>query len=421
MDVNVSVNSLGPSAALSIRSGEKRKRDSSLGTELKEYDHKKRRVEPSFLERIKSFADCIFLKPSAICFSVYKSLSEARFFRHYGKIVLRDRSVYKGEIRNGVPHGYGELVKLDKSSYQGEFVEGKLHGSGTFKMPYVVEYEGQFQNGCFHGVGIATYPDGSKYEGEFREDLYYGYGKRTCADGAIYRGYLVDGFPHGKGETVDAEGNCHQGDWVNGVMCGTGKFIDGTKKYQCEGIWKNDRIISSIINLSDGLFFDLLCGPHKTTPPNGYCLGIVQDYLEKKGYTELANPLKEAQRYSFFNKEEAKKESYIICSDLKSRNEFKLICYGFDGHDMGLKLVSDVSAGFIFCKIFNTGEGIEKYHKKHPSNPKKYQLRLQVKVPIESFTPKVIKALLLSRDQSLSANEAYGHILNLRGAPRRFI
>ncbi|HAB99495.1 MAG TPA: hypothetical protein DCE71_06715 [Parachlamydiales bacterium] len=409
--------SLSFSSVLSIHSSGKRKRDdSSLEVDSKDVESKKRRVESSFLEKVEELVDCVFVKPSALCLSAYKMLAAGKLFCRYKRIVFPDRRVYQGETKGGVPYGHGVLTKLDRSRYEGEFVEGKPHGYGILKISNVVEYEGQFQKGCFHGFGVSKHFDGSTYEGEFKEDLFHGFGELVCFDGGRYRGHFVEGMPHGKGISIDAMGNLHDGDWAQGEMHGKGRFVDRTGKFQVEGNWIHDRIISNINNLSDPLFFDLLCGSRKMTPPNGYCLGIFQDYLEQKGYSEMANSLKEAQRYSFFSKEEAEKESHVIHRELNKGMQSKLIAYGFSGHDMGLKLMSSISPGFILCKIFNTGEGVEKYHEKDPADPKKYKLQLQVKVLRESLTPKTIETLLLSQRRSQNANEAYGHILHLRGA-----
>ncbi len=409
--------SISSSSVLSIDSGSKRKReDLSLEVDSKELDCKKRRVESSFLENVERLVDCVFVKPSAYCVSVYKMLAAGRLFCRYEKFRLSDQSVYQGEAREGVPHGYGVLTKLNRSRYEGEFVDGKLHGYGTLKISYVVDYEGQLQKGCFHGYGVSKHFDGSSYEGEFREDLFHGFGELVCFDGERFRGHFVEGVPHGRGISIDSKGNLLDGNWVQGVMHGQGRFVDSTGKFQVEGNWINHRIISDIRNLSDPLFFDLLCGSRKITPPNGYCLGIYQDYLEKKGYLEIANSLKEAQRYSFFSEEEAEKESHVIYHELNQGTQSKFIAYGFSGHDMGLKLVPSIFTGFILCKLFNTGEGVVKYHEKDPSDPKKYKLQLQVKIPKESLTPKVIETLLLSHGRSVNADEAYGHLRNLCGA-----
>jgi len=41
-------------------------------------------------------------------------------------------SVYKGDVRNGVPHGLGVLISTNGWKYFGSWKNGKQHGQGTF-------------------------------------------------------------------------------------------------------------------------------------------------------------------------------------------------------------------------------------------------------------------------------------------------
>ena len=54
---------------------------------------------------------------------------------------------YKGQTKNGVPHGFGKLVWPNGDSYKGEFRLGKRHGRGK-----------------------RLNKDGSSYIGEYEED-----------------------------------------------------------------------------------------------------------------------------------------------------------------------------------------------------------------------------------------------------------
>jgi hypothetical protein len=178
--------------------------------------------------------------------------------------------------------------------------------------------------------------------------------------------------------------------------------------------------VSNIDNLGDELFYDLLCGTHQMSPPTGYCLGIVLDYLQKKGYKEISDSLREVRRYLIMSPEEIKNESKTIYRELKCDKKTKLMCYGSEEHDIGLKLVSGSYPGFILCEIFNSGEGLGIYHKRkkdfNKAKPRtKYKTMLQVKVPVKNLTPEWIESLL-SYKQILNINEAYEHILNFPDA-----
>ncbi len=87
--------------------------------------------------------------------------SNGHFFAHgVGRIILPSGETYKGQFRNGVPHGYGEATYRDHSSYLGEW-----------------------KNGFKHGKGCLYWPGGHQFEGRWDMDLRHGYGQHTDASG----------------------------------------------------------------------------------------------------------------------------------------------------------------------------------------------------------------------------------------------
>jgi len=74
-------------------------------------------------------------------------------------------STYKGEFRNGVPHGLGTMT------FKSSVVEG---GFNTF--------EGHWENGEYHGWGVFTFASGRKYVGEWRSGMRHGFGVVTSDD-----------------------------------------------------------------------------------------------------------------------------------------------------------------------------------------------------------------------------------------------
>jgi len=85
---------------------------------------------------------------------------------------------YKGDKKNGMPHGYGTLKKK-KFRYEGNWKDGKFHGYGTlfedegndeYGRQYKHEYEGEFYEGRKHGQGTWKMWGGSKVVGEFKND-----------------------------------------------------------------------------------------------------------------------------------------------------------------------------------------------------------------------------------------------------------
>lgn len=115
-------------------------------------------------------------------------------------LVKDGKSQYKGEWKNGVPHGKGT-----KEIFAGEHIDsngipchsdGKLccHSiiKGTFAngladgfctqyfnqddeetQPY---YEGEFKNGCQHGQGTYYWGTGGYYKGSFVKSMFHGVG-----------------------------------------------------------------------------------------------------------------------------------------------------------------------------------------------------------------------------------------------------
>ena len=115
--------------------------------------------------------------------------------------VNNGQSRYKGEWKNGVPHGKGtnEIFEGDHRDAEGkpcdsngksccwclfecDFVDGHIEGYGkqTFKQeegeatqPY---YEGEFKNGMQHGQGAYYYGTGEYHKGNFKESKFHGVG-----------------------------------------------------------------------------------------------------------------------------------------------------------------------------------------------------------------------------------------------------
>jgi len=104
-----------------------------------------------------------------------------------------EQSRYKGEWKDGVPHGKGtkEVFEADADScgqprcwsiIEGSFVNGCAEG--YCKQTYKKEaggdgqelYEGEFHNGKHHGQGAYYFDDGSYHKGSFKEGYEHGVG-----------------------------------------------------------------------------------------------------------------------------------------------------------------------------------------------------------------------------------------------------
>ena len=186
-------------------------------------------------------------------------------------------STYKGDMRDGQPHGVGVMVFADGSRYEGEFKDGKITGRGVYVFFNGVRYEGElldskyngygvfsdtsgnsyegeFKAGKFHGKGIriyvgdsrcegsfkhgklngqgfCTYTDGRRYEGVFKDDVAYGHGVHTDPGGTRYEGEFKEGKYHGQGSHTYADGASYKGEYKENNFNGQGVYIfaDGEK------------------------------------------------------------------------------------------------------------------------------------------------------------------------------------------------
>jgi hypothetical protein len=97
-------------------------------------------------------------------------------------------SQYKGEWKNGVPHGKGIHEMFEDNSYgwcmiEGNFVNGFIEGyckqlykqDGEETQPY---YEGEIYKDKHHGKGAYYYGNGSYYRGNFKDGKFHGIGYR---------------------------------------------------------------------------------------------------------------------------------------------------------------------------------------------------------------------------------------------------
>jgi len=106
---------------------------------------------------------------------------------------------YKGEIKDGKPHGKGIILYQNGDWREGNFVEGKVNGFGTF---YSVENErkdfGEYKNGAREGKGKIEF-ENSVYEGEWNNKGAHGRGvvkiRKKNQDGVfVFTGEKKDGF-----------------------------------------------------------------------------------------------------------------------------------------------------------------------------------------------------------------------------------
>jgi len=67
-----------------------------------------------------------------------------------GKCTYPDKSIYNGNLRNGVKDGYGKFIWPNGDTYDGNWKDGRIEGGGKFIHHDGNVLSGMFKNGCYH-------------------------------------------------------------------------------------------------------------------------------------------------------------------------------------------------------------------------------------------------------------------------------
>ena len=150
-------------------------------------------------------------------------------------------SVYKGDVKNGVPNGLGIMIDNIGGKYIGEWKDGLFHGQGKFtSLNGSMYYVGGYKKGKRDGQGVLTFLDGLKYEGGFKDGKWNGQGTLSSLNGRKYVVEWKDGKQNGQGIESNPDGDKYEGDYKDDKPNGQGTetFPDG-RKY--EGEFKNNK------------------------------------------------------------------------------------------------------------------------------------------------------------------------------------
>jgi hypothetical protein len=179
--------------------------------------------------------------------------------RHQIRVNYPGGECYKGDVRNGMPHGVGTRTMVSGRQYHGQFMHGCRHGTGRMvlatgenmqasfmgggKLCGEVsialnddgEIAGHFDAGKLQGKGLYKASNGVVWRGQFADSTLSGYAQEmTCPAEIIdgkemfpaskYQGAVEDNRAHGEGEVTFGTLQ-YQGSWVNGQPDGQGKVI----------------------------------------------------------------------------------------------------------------------------------------------------------------------------------------------------
>ena len=160
---------------------------------------------------------------------------------------------YKGEVKDGKPHGKGFIQYQNGDWREGNFMEGRANGFGVY---YSVEEKrkdsGEYENGKRTGIGRIEL-DEEVYEGEWNDEGEHGRGILTFrakkSDGSfVYTGEKKDGFfvdgDFIRGKWTYESGNYEEGSFDdNGCLHGIGSFYSVAHKRLDSGEYsQGDRV-----------------------------------------------------------------------------------------------------------------------------------------------------------------------------------
>jgi hypothetical protein len=130
-------------------------------------------------------------------------------------IIATDMSyIWRGPIKNGVPHGKGVYTFADGSTYEGETVMDNIQGYGVMTTASYT-YNGEWLAGEHHGHGSKQLSDGCQYVGEWFKGRRHGYGRYTWPSGDCYTGMFSKGLYHEYGCFSFHGGEQLAGRWQN--------------------------------------------------------------------------------------------------------------------------------------------------------------------------------------------------------------
>ena len=89
-------------------------------------------------------------------------------------------------VKGDCINGYGEIDIMDGDvTYKGEFRNGLPHGKGIFEDFFMnIFYDGEWENGYWHGYGKYNNDNLEIYEGKFFLNFYDGIGKLITKNSA---------------------------------------------------------------------------------------------------------------------------------------------------------------------------------------------------------------------------------------------
>lgn len=149
--------------------------------------------------------------------------------------------LYKGQFKNGKPHGFGFLFDKENNAYEGWWENGLPRGHGRWIFSSGEIYDGYVES-PETGNGNSTYFNGlregpGRYMSQAKDSIYSGNWKNDKQHGKGQIEMLIDVKDTGLGQIISS----FEGKFQNGLQHGQGvqRYKNGS---QISGTWKNGKL-----------------------------------------------------------------------------------------------------------------------------------------------------------------------------------
>jgi len=155
---------------------------------------------------------------------------------------------YKGDLKNGMPHGVGTRTMASGRTYHGQFERGRRHGAGRMVLASGENLQGSFigRGGSLTGTGTIALQGGAEMSGTFADGMLHGEGGLyRSSNGVCWHGHFHNSTLSGHA-SMSCPAETHQGkegfpasEFVGSVennrTHGAGEITFGVLRY--EGTW----------------------------------------------------------------------------------------------------------------------------------------------------------------------------------------
>lgn len=199
-------------------------------------DKNDKNAETGAIKAAEKALDALFCNPFGNVSMTRKRVDEIcdekafEFFENDEKeyVEFKDGDRYRGETKDGVPHGKGRYYSELGWVYEGEFFDGQINGKGKAVFSDGTVYFGEWKDGKRDGVGRSVFANGAQYVGGYVSDRFDGDGVYVYKNGNFYNGSFKRGKPSGRGvfgRLTNGEKiyRCTSGEWQSGKRIGRQK------------------------------------------------------------------------------------------------------------------------------------------------------------------------------------------------------